>query len=120
MGFTEALIAAAGLGSVAMSVIALPRRPVGPVLVALIGAGVLAALSYDWGSQPCQSDAAGCGMQRGFEALVVGAAAAPLAIGVLAAIAWRILAGREATLKTRLLVLGGMILLMSVFVVSIM
>lgn len=108
MSFIAALIAAAILGTVAAFLIALPRRPRVPVVVSLIGIGSLGVLSFSWASQSCQSDPAGCGMQRGFEGMILLAAAAPLAVGVLTAIAWRIVAGQEATLKVRMMVLVAM------------
>ncbi|MEQ5872714.1 hypothetical protein J4E08_22915 [Sagittula sp. NFXS13] len=119
MSFIAALIAAAVLGTVAASLVALPRRPLVPVVVTLTGMGSLGALSLSCASQSCQSDPAGCGMQRGFEGLVLWAAAAPLAVGVLTAIAWRIVAGQEANLKARIVALVTMALLICVLGFSI-
>ncbi|MEC7764368.1 MAG: hypothetical protein VX874_20870 [Pseudomonadota bacterium] len=105
MGIVQALIAAAGLGLAAAALIALPRRPLVPVVVTLVGMASLVVLAISWGSQPCQTDPAGCGMQRGFEGMILWAVGALLAVGVLAAIGWRVVAGRDAKLKARILAL---------------
>lgn len=114
MSGLEALITAAGLGILATPFVALPRRPLVPTLVALVGLGILGALAVQWGSQPCQSDPAGCAMQRGYEGLMVWAAAVPLAVGIVSAITWQAVAGQDASLKIRLCTLITILLLMCV------
>jgi Flp pilus assembly protein CpaB len=82
-----------------------------PALVALVGMGFLGALAVQWGSQPCQSDPAGCAIQRGYEGMVIWVAAAPLAVGIVSAITWRVVAWQDASLKVRLGALITIVLL---------
>ncbi|GHF35797.1 hypothetical protein [Seohaeicola zhoushanensis] len=89
-------------GLIAGLVVALVRRAWVALAVLAAGGALLAALFYGWNSAPCTSDAAGCGMSRGFEALMLLSAAVPLACGALAALGWRLVSGTRAGLGQRL------------------
>ncbi|MCO6385133.1 hypothetical protein [Oceanicola sp. 502str15] len=87
----------------AMLATALARPVAVPLAIVGLGGAILAFMGYSMNTSPCTGDAAGCGMSSGFEALILMSVAAPLVCGALAAVLWRLVAGREAGLGTRLL-----------------
>ena len=103
MDLIVGMLGAGGLGLAAGLAVALVRRAWIALALFAAGAALLAALFHGWSTTPCTSDAAGCGMSRGFEALILFSAAAPLGCGALAALGWRLFAGAQAGIGARLL-----------------
>lgn len=103
MELIVAMLGAGAIGLAAGLTVALSSRARIALAVLTAGVALLAALSFNWGSTPCTSDAAGCGMSRGFEALMLFSAAVPLASGALAALLWRMVPGPGARIGARLI-----------------
>ena len=102
MSFVEALIPFALILLPGFAVIALARPLWVPVAGVILGASLLTALALGTMGQPCTSDAAGCGMARGYEVLALMLGVFILVAAALAALGWRLAAGREAGLGPRL------------------
>lgn len=103
MSFAEVLIPFALILLPGFAVIALARPIWVPVAGVILGAGLMTALALGTLGQPCNSDPAGCGMARGFEGLILMLGVFVLLSAALAAIAWRLAAGRGAGIGPRLL-----------------
>ena len=116
MSEIEALATTAGLGVLGASLIALPKSPPLPVMVAITGVVVLLTMVYDTQSQACIGT--GCGRAVALWAIYILIAAASLACGVVSAVAWRALFGLEAKLWVRIILFTGILLPVGALIIS--
>lgn len=120
MGVIEGLILSALAGLAGAGVAALSRSPWVPALIVGLGLAGLVILGISLALQPCTGDAAGCGMTRGFQGIMLFVAGTPLVAGGMAAAGWRLVAGRDAGMQPRIIAflaaLAGLPLLALVFV----
>jgi len=113
MDLITGMIFAAIVGLAGAAIIALSRSVAVPVATMGLGLAALVAIGVLRAAQPCTGDAAGCGMSRGFEALMLLTVGAGLIAGGIAAIGWRLAAGRDARMRARIIALVLSLLLLA-------
>jgi hypothetical protein len=94
------------LGLAGMVLSTLARSVWVPIVVSGGGLAALLVFVLRTIAGGCTGDAAGCGMSQGLIGISAYLCGLPLVFGGLAAIGWRIAAGRQAPMKTRLKALG--------------